>query len=809
MTVLSWTCLWAIAGVAAGAAGADEVRLSKDDLPIPFYSGNLSVSPFMHYWGTHPSSDEPYDRRRHDMLPPDEAHIDQLRRTGCSAMTDYICWCWVEREEGVWDWSHYTENARLLREAGIDYVVFCWLHFPPKWYEASDRFVRYRNLETGAEIPQISLWSPDLPRVFDEFYARMAEALGDEIAFIRLAMPTEYGELGYCAGMTDWLRPQPEAGPGYWCGDPYAQAAFRGEMIVRYGSLEALNEAWGTDFATPEEVAAPLWRDVEAGIADSASARRRWTDFVDWYHDAWARSLQEIVGIVRKHFPDKEIVASLGYGSERVCYGNDQSRLIAKMGELGVACQSPGAIGYFPTRRVSTACRAYGVPYYTEPPGDVPREAQRDRIYMDLTNGVQVWFDYLQNLDAARDLFAEYGPLLTGAPPRTTVAVWHATRDHWLHPDQDWSPGASAIAEALRARVDYEIVDDRMIRDGALERLGVRHLILPRVDWLDAAAYRRVCEWVEGGGVLFVAQTDPAKTLDGEAAPWGAPAFDEAPDLSDVVQATFPDVPDAYRVDVSRLDHAALLTGTWYQPERPRWCAPGGGVTLPLASADAVRITVTASLHPEARPVQIVADGRAMAVAEPGHQGEISFDYLPREDAESVSLVFEGEGWTPAEVSDSPDDRLLCLYVADVRVAPAAAPDMDVADAPTPVVHVDAEQLWAKAGVRGGGGAVVALDAGAGAASALAEAAVGFFEQVGSLLGRPESNAPRIAAGVPGVLASMTEDAVLYYNTTQHEVRLFPHFRDEDFGGDAPAAPADGLTIPARSIAAIPIHAKQ
>ena len=52
----------------------------------------------------------------------------------------------------------------------------------------------------------------------------------------------------------------------------------------------------------------------------------------------------------------------------------------------------------------------------------------------------------------------------------------------------------------------------------------------------------------------------------------------------------------------------------------------------------------------------------------------------------------------------------------------------------------------------------------------------------------------------------MTEDAVLYYNATQHEVRLRPRFRDEDFDGDAPDAPADGLTIPARSIAAIPLH---
>ncbi len=60
---------------------------------------------------------------------------------------------------------------------------------------------------------------------------------------------------------------------------------------------------------------------------------------------------------------------------------------------------------------------------------------------------------------------------------RTTVALWLPTVDHWLHPEQAWSVEANLISEPLRDLMAYELVDDRMIRDGALDSLGVRHLI--------------------------------------------------------------------------------------------------------------------------------------------------------------------------------------------------------------------------------------------------------------------------------------------------------------------------------------------
>jgi len=517
-----FSCIWIVVCLCAvfslSCHASSDISAPDDFLepigptPIRFYTGNLSVGLFMDYWGTPPN----------DQGAMTDELVETMKRTSNTAMCDYITWCYVERQKGQWDFAFHKENARLLGKADLGYSVFCWLHFPPKWYEKSDRFVPYVNLETGKNIPQLSLWSPDMPRIFDTFYAEMSKEIGPQIEFIRLAMPSEYGEIGYCAGYTKWLRPQANAEPAYWCGDVYAQADFRKSMLLRYGSLKAVNAAWQTDFKSAKEIAMPDTKALPKEFSVSAPARLRWVDFIEWYQQSWVSCLAKVTKIVERHFPDKDLIASLGYAGELSKYGNDQGRHIKAMARLGQACQSPGDVGYFATRRVSSACRHYQVPYYTEPPDDVPPERELNRIFMDISNGVQTWFDYLPNVDRARDYFRKYKQYLTAVPPRTTVAVWHPTLDHCMHPDQNWSGPAYQLSEPLRDVMAYEIVDDRMIIDGVLETLGggVRQLILAGASWLDAAAWQAVHKWVQAGGVLIVLQDKQITDLDGSNALW-------------------------------------------------------------------------------------------------------------------------------------------------------------------------------------------------------------------------------------------------------------------------------------------------
>ena len=241
---------------------------------------------------------------------------------------------------------------------------------------------------------------------------------------------------------------------------------------------------------------------------------------MEWYNEAWVQTIRKTVTIARKHFPKQELIVSLGYGSEAPQYGNDQGRHVKVMKELGAAAQTPGAIGYFATRRVSSACRAYGVPYYTEPPGGVDRAAQVNRIWMDASHGTQTWFDYPQNLTVSIDLLARYKEHLTGKPPVCDLVLWLPTYPQWLNTSEGWPARLEHTANALRERCDYEVADDGMLRDGALRALKARLLVLVEADCLDAAAIEAVADWVRGGGVLISFQTRAVAARRSDAGPW-------------------------------------------------------------------------------------------------------------------------------------------------------------------------------------------------------------------------------------------------------------------------------------------------
>lgn len=496
---------------------------------IPFYLGNLSVDSFMYYWGTSKNRPTPQVTSK---------SIAQLKRVSCFAACDYLSWSLTEQKPGLWDFSFFRDHAVQLHADGIKYNVFPWLHFPPKWFQDDPRFIPYKCLEHDQPLKQLSLWAPFTHTIYQTFYAQLAKAMGDQIDFIRLAMPSEYGEIGYPVGMTNWLVPQPHVHKGFWCGDPYARQSFRDYAWKRYQTLSALNKAWGTTFKSKAEIAFPSVTTEAVALClqpDQIFTRVHWLDFMDWYNQSWTDFMVWSTAEVKRSFPGsglpqegkdlrtrKEIIVSLGYGEESPATGNDQSRHIAAMKNAGLSAQTPGDIGYFATRRVSTACTLYGVPYYTEPPGSVNRDKEVQRIWMDASNGSQVYFDYPDNMDQARDLFSEYKVFLNGHRSQTNIALLLPTTTCQLHTEWAWPPYLSQFSDVLRKQQDFEVIDERMIADGALSRFGIHLLVLANAEYLKSNTLKRLQSWVQQGGVLISLQTNSVLTIDGSEKQWKA-----------------------------------------------------------------------------------------------------------------------------------------------------------------------------------------------------------------------------------------------------------------------------------------------
>jgi hypothetical protein len=491
-------------------------RIPAGRLPIPVKTGNLSVDLIMAAARGQPRPE-----------PHPSPEFDRYRDlAGISSVEDYLCWLPLEPERDRFHWEYYERNAAELEARGMGYAVYPWLHFVPEWLLRSEFWEPLRCLDHGETTFAPSIWSPATLTLFDRFYGALRGRLGDRVKAIYVSTACDYGEIGYPIGMADWVVPAAHKHPGFWCGDARARQDFAEKALTRYGGLAAVNAAWGTDFAETADIAYPPWTVTEGpafgelqALAPTAraQARRRWLDFVEWYLQAMVDFAGKAVAISRRHYPEIPHEIKIGFGSERVMYGGDYTAFVARSRADGYTVRSThGKLPPYFYRRFSSAARHYGVPLVTEPPSGVSRDEEVERIFKEAVSGTTEYFDYPQNLLDATDLFARFGQYLEGRHSLTDVAFFFPTTDHRLRPGQQIPPRLWAACEAATDRFDYSILDERLIRDGALNRERV--LIIVEGSVIEADVLARIEAWIEQGGLLLVAGFGSLETVEGDTA---------------------------------------------------------------------------------------------------------------------------------------------------------------------------------------------------------------------------------------------------------------------------------------------------
>jgi hypothetical protein len=140
-----------------------------------------------------------------------------------------------------------------------------------------------------------------------------------------------------------------------------------------------------------------------------------------------------------------------------------------------------------------------------------------NRIWSDASCGTQTYFDYPQNLLGAKDLFEKYGKYLDGSRAIVDVAVFFPTTEHRLR-NQDWPQKTLRVANELRQCLDYDLLDERMIRDGALERYRVIVMCDGRV--MEMSTLAALGRWLDRGGIIVRRELDTVQTVEGDRSAW-------------------------------------------------------------------------------------------------------------------------------------------------------------------------------------------------------------------------------------------------------------------------------------------------
>ncbi len=175
----------------------------------------------------------------------------EIRKSGTDAMIARGAWASLEPAEGRFDWSNLDRQLKEAREGGFKLVLLLEINpfAAPKWVadkvgaageSGRNHAGNVAGLGPHGEIPQAD------SKVFAETQTAFLRALVD---YVKKVDP-QHTITTYQPGIEWWL-------PYDWRYAPADVDRFRAWMGTRYGSVEALNRAWRSDYRSFGEVEAP------------------------------------------------------------------------------------------------------------------------------------------------------------------------------------------------------------------------------------------------------------------------------------------------------------------------------------------------------------------------------------------------------------------------------------------------------------------------------------------------------------------------------------------------------------------------
>ena len=271
--------------------------------------------------------------------PAFEADLEAVAGYGVDAVSVDVWWGDVEgAADNRFDWAYYDRVFETITAEGLDLAPILSFHqaggnvgddytsLLPSWLwekyaDVTHRGVllgptglQHRSEQGNTSAESVQGWADrvvmgeyrDFTRAFEEQYG---DVYADEVVEVTVSLGPS-GELRYPS------YNQHDEGTGYptrgalQAYSPLAVRDLQVQTLRRYGSLEAVNRAWGTDLGSVEEIGPP--EDPDAFFAGRAYLDTQYgRDFVDWYNgslvDHGERVLRTVIRTLGQDFPEADI----------------------------------------------------------------------------------------------------------------------------------------------------------------------------------------------------------------------------------------------------------------------------------------------------------------------------------------------------------------------------------------------------------------------------------------------------------------------------------------------------------------------
>ncbi|MDW8104108.1 MAG: hypothetical protein RMK92_03760 [Armatimonadota bacterium] len=722
---------------------------------------------------------------------------------------------------GQWDWTTAEEAHERAKSEGFLFALFPRHAFLPKWYIDREKPALTRCVEHDEEIPAISPWEPRFAGWLDRQWAALAKQFGGtkpRVDALVLGIHGDYGEAGLFSGAhtasrelrEDWERRFGKAHnhKGFWCGDEQARAHFRQAMLRKYGDLAALNKAWGTQFTRGEEIRYPR---------SPAEGRRWWLDFVRWYQNGVTYFTDVVCRLSQRYFPRTLRLLPVGSSCEDVRYGTDLSALVKTASRYGVVVRSAHA-GYLPLAesesfllaRVASACRFYEVPLWVETLGQLPAQRQGEVFFQALAQGASGVFDQAGNAVANAAVYERHLRLLTTGRPVVDVAMFFPTTAVQLA-DVGEAPTMREGCARARDLFAFDIVDERMIRDGALDRYRV--LVFWEGTVVEQDVLEKIVAWVQAGGVVVAYDFGKVASVEGDGTAWRT-LFGYAGRLQPLKPTFRGEVPaGGYTLRMGDPAAAEFLQGTWSSPEKEgervwRWTGTSAQVDLLLKASQAYSLTLRAFLPRDEARVRYEVRLGQLLLGYLDSPGETVYKFvLPAEWVKADGVM--PLTIRPASAGEARSLSGVRLAELQVTALGSAEPPLEGAPRGRYVYQIDPQVLANRWSQRLGKGWCVFVPV-----RRAQDGISAYIEVLRRLVYRLSDlspalrNAPLVDDVADGVFTALLTDRLLLYNSTDQPVVRELRLAREMFSAypqvQSPPTGTLRVQIPAREIVVLP-----
>jgi hypothetical protein len=486
-----------------------------DGRPWNVSTGNLSVN----YIQASPIGAHP----RPDVIEPPPSLESQVawKKAGLVANEDYVAWGSVEREPGKWVWQQHDAVEKLMHAAGLKYVIYDWAHFPPVWLREGRKAERtlMRCLEHDRETNYLSVFDPRTIAWYEHFYKNVHAHFGDKVDDMYACILGPYGEGNYPLNVPDWVNIG-HCHEGYWAADPYAVQAFQVAMKQRYMTVAELNKAWGAEYKSfddvrpPKEVTGTDKYKITPALFPTPEDRRRWLDFITWYHQAIIDFSEQSVRALLRYYPHEKVRLKPGgtaHGINPVAWGTYSPGYAKMAAPYDIVLQPADCIGaVFGDKWLGTAYAFYGVKLGTEPAGSLDKATYVRRMFSDASCGASQHFTY--EFQSHIPEIQKYIHLYIGKPGETEIALHCPTTLYRLGGDVQLTIQA---AYPLRDLCEFDVLDELLIRDGALTPDKYKVLLMTQPEIIDQPILDKIDAYRNAGGKIILVGNPSVANVEG------------------------------------------------------------------------------------------------------------------------------------------------------------------------------------------------------------------------------------------------------------------------------------------------------